>query len=214
MDFSVLSSFWLLFSISTCQIYPERVNNPPIRTKVSSVKVHQPGKPDTGKPDTGKESKVYASASLTFFQSERGYLMCNENRSRRKNGPKDTPMVNTIGGKVEPGDETILDTAIREFEEETGIVIHNYKDTTLFDTIKCFDYCCSKQKQLYHRFYIVSVDPDIMPEISDAPELKHLSKDKNINCLQWVRSLDQIDSEYTHLVKVFFNELQTRQSPP
>lgn len=62
----------------------------------------------------------FASASLTFYNPNRRYLMCTETRSSAYNGPKDTLMFHTIGGKVE-ANETILNTAIRKFVEETQL---------------------------------------------------------------------------------------------
>ena len=83
-------------------------------------------------------------------------------------------MVNTIGGKVEPEDESILDTAIREFEEETGILIR--KDKSLISyKVEHFDFCCSVPKQLYHRFHVVPIDPDCMPEIHEAVSIFDLT---------------------------------------
>ncbi len=75
-----------------------------------------------------KIKKKYKSASLTFYNPELGYLMCEEYRYKQKKN-----LIHTIGGKVEDYDKDLLETAIREFMEETNLEFHPKINSTNLD---------------------------------------------------------------------------------
>lgn len=151
----------------------------------------------------------FASASLSFYLRGEGYLVCNENRNTYKGGPKDTPMFNTIGGKVEDG-EDILDTAIREFSEEAllDIEAQGVLRRLVEDNIFFYDFCCSVPKQLYHRFFVVDLKYESNYDSVEGFIVDFMakrSKDDGVNSLVWVTDASEEDGvKPTNLLVEFF----------
>lgn len=155
----------------------------------------------------------FASASLSFYNSERGYLMCNEHRSTYKGGPKNTLMYNTIGGKVDEG-EYILDTAIREFIEETLLPVDafDFLKEAIESKVYHFDYCCSESKQLFHRFYAMRVKTGDIPLIDDIVErfADRRTEDFGVSQLIWMETARIPDSNKSaFLIEKFFEMSQS-----
>jgi 8-oxo-dGTP pyrophosphatase MutT (NUDIX family) len=125
-----------------------------------------------------EKQNTFKSASLIFKDKTRGYLMCNEKRKKK------CLQVHPIGGKVEPIDKDILETAIREFIEET-----NYEHNNLYNIngktknelvdelyanlngekniFKYIDVFVSKKFAYVHRFYVVKIDKIKSNELVD-----------------------------------------------
>ena len=126
--------------------------------------------------DLKPQPKIYKSASITFRRSTPDahpqYLLCHEIR----NGAL---VFHPIGGKVEPTDRDILETACREFVEETRLLsIPKFQElfpeaaTSKSATIQWlylalsqtpsapdyYDYPVSKEKNYYHRFYVIDLN--------------------------------------------------------
>ena len=112
---------------------------------------------------------IFKSASLIFKDKIKGYLMCNEKRYKK------SLQVHPIGGKIEPIDRDILETAIREFIEETNYEhndLYNINKKTkneLIDELynhlnqeknifKYIDVFVSKKFNYIHRFYVVKIE--------------------------------------------------------
>jgi hypothetical protein len=153
---------------------------------------------------TGSTEKLFSSASLTFIQGSRGYLVSNEFRwIEQKN------MYHTIGGKTDDSDIDIFYTAVREFVEETNIYLDESLDKNkncdnlsyklylmLRDKVKYYDMIIGQHKNLYHRFFIFNVnwfeDWDIRNKIINLPEFyqnlidKNLRTNSELNYLKWL----------------------------
>ncbi len=141
---------------------------------------------------------TYKSASLVFRRSLPDhypqYLLCKEVRNK-----KSPPIYHPIGGKVEAYDKNILETACREFVEETRLLhLPEYLALASF-CIKCpddvtdnkksaiehiyeavepyatyIDYSVCPAKNYLHRYYIVDLHliPDDGPYV-DLKEFLH-----------------------------------------
>lgn len=120
--------------------------------------------------------KILKSASITLRKYvpeslHPQYLLCREIRNGHL-------VLHPIGGKVEPTDRDILETACREFVEETRLLsIPKFSElfpeasinksaavewlyqtiTQYFQEPAYYDYPVSKEKNYYHRFYIIDL---------------------------------------------------------
>ncbi len=155
-------------------------------------------------PQPQPQPKIYKSASITFRRSPPDtypqYLLCREIRNGHL-------VFHPIGGKVEPTDRDILETACREFVEETRLLsIPKFQElfpeyaisksaaiqwlyqaiTTCDQSARCaaeaprltqepapayYDYPVSKEKNYYHRFYII--DLDLVNHLPSIKEFLH-----------------------------------------
>jgi 8-oxo-dGTP pyrophosphatase MutT (NUDIX family) len=111
-------------------------------------------------------NKIFKSASLVFIDDELGYLLCNEYRYKEKN-----TLIHPIGGKTETYDNGLLETAIREFVEETNLEQYSYEYIDKSDKnklienimviinqdVQFYDLCVSKESGYYHRFYSLNL---------------------------------------------------------
>ncbi len=92
---------------------------------------------------------MFRSCSLIFYHPEKGYLLCEEYR-------KNKLCSHCIGGKCESYDKTLVDTACREFIEETSLTINSQE--VYQSIIRHIDVNVSKKSnKLLHRFYIVDI---------------------------------------------------------
>ncbi len=161
---------------------------------------------------TGSTEKLFSSASLTFIQGSRGFLVSNEFRwVEQKN------MYHTIGGKTDDSDFDIFYTAIREFVEETNIHLDEsleknkncenlvYKLYLMIrDKVKHYDMIIGQHKNLYHRFFIFNVnwfeDWEIRNKIINLPEFyknlidNNLRTNSELNYLKWLPEEEYSDS--------------------
>lgn len=81
-------------------------------------------------PDCTKMGSTPTTSKVVIQTYVAGFLF-NEDRSRvalvRKNRPEwQAGLLNAIGGKVEVSDETYKAAMIREFQEETGLLIESW----------------------------------------------------------------------------------------
>ena len=164
--------------------------------------------------------KKFASASLTFAHSSRGYLLCNEYRWGEK---KD--LYHLIGGKIEKTDMDILFTAVREFVEETNIFMDNtivmnkdieYISKKIYNQIKekvkYLDLTVNREKKLFHRFFLFDINKfkssDLRKKIINLP--KYMEKleekdNKELNFLLWINGENKelISNEFSYMLNVF-----------
>ena len=91
---------------------------------------------------------MFRSCSLIFYHPEYGYLLCEEYR-------KNKLCSHCIGGKCESFDASLLDTACREFMEETSLAINTQDIQPCI--IRHFDITVSKKNKIRHRFYIADI---------------------------------------------------------
>lgn len=201
-------------------------------------------------PQSDPQSKIFKSASITFRRSlpdlHPQYLLCREIR----NGAL---VFHPIGGKVETTDRDILETACREFVEETRLLsIPKFQELfpeaatsksatvqwlyqALFQTqaqtqdpSNYYDYPVSKEKNYYHRFYIIdlnhipsssikeflhnigafykTIDPETTRE-KDSGKISELVWDS------WIASPRLKRSKYSALSLFLASFLQTKKVP-
>lgn len=172
-----------------------------------------------------KQNKIYKSASLTFFDNELGYLMCDEFRYREKKN-----LINPIGGKVETFDKELIDTGIREFIEETNLEQYPYlyinklnKDiliesikNIIKSKIKYFDLCINGKLEHYHRYYLFELNSledtsveliEFKKSIIELPKFFNGNFKTEVNNLEWIKTDYKNNSEIeniSHLTKMFF----------
>ncbi len=160
-----------------------------------------------------QEVKLFASASITFYQNSRGYLIANEFRWREQKN-----FFHPIGGKVEPRDWDILFTAVREFVEETNFFLEKsiteknsiYKLTALIynqiaDKVKYLDKEVSPNGPLYHRFFIFNINRFTnlklrklivsLPEFYNELLKNNLRKNTELNYLIWLSDYDYVEKK-------------------
>jgi 8-oxo-dGTP pyrophosphatase MutT (NUDIX family) len=162
--------------------------------------------------------KIYKSASLTFYNELKGYLICEE---YRKNNKK---QIHPIGGKVEEFDKDLLETAIREFVEETNLEHHeeinkaklNKSDLvekikiTIKDNIKYKDICINKKLNYYHRYYKANLDnisnDNFKLNITDLSNFFNGVYKTEIESIQWIKKSDLEDyrNNFSWLSKMMF----------
>jgi 8-oxo-dGTP pyrophosphatase MutT (NUDIX family) len=175
-----------------------------------------------------KQNKIYKSASLTFFDNEFGYLMCDEFRYKEKKN-----LIHPIGGKVETYDNELIDTAIREFIEETNleqypyiyinklnkdILIENIKNI-IKHKIKYFDLCINGKLKYYHRYYrfelssLENISEELIEfkkSIIELPKFFNGNFKTEINNLEWIKIHDKnnLDTEnISYLTEMFFKKI-------
>lgn len=119
---------------------------------------------------------IIRSVSIILFSSKYGFLLCDEMR----NGFPDTSIRilgnHIIGGKVEMDDISPLYTGFREFIEELDFYLNDMDKKEMINffinelnnckTLK-WDYCVNENKQLYNRFYVISLDNMINEEVKN-----------------------------------------------
>ena len=148
-----------------------------------------------------RQNKIFRSASLIFIDDELGYLMCNEYRYKEKKN-----LIHPIGGKVETYDKGLLETAIREFIEETNLeqfpynnidkssknkLIENIK-FIIEDGVKFCDLCVNNELDYYHRYY--------------SFELKKIDQK---NHTEQLKDLDEFKKSIIELPKYFNGNFKT-----
>jgi 8-oxo-dGTP pyrophosphatase MutT (NUDIX family) len=170
-----------------------------------------------------KKEKIFKSASLTFYDKNLGYLLCDEFRYKEKK-----TLVHTVGGKVEPFDKNIFETAIREFIEETSLEAHNFfneknlvKEELIKEIVGMFkkkeiykDLCINKESKYYHRYYLIilneqSMSPEIINSIYELPEFFNGRFKTEIESLRWVKkeNLETNKNKLSWLTKMFIKKL-------
>lgn len=156
-------------------------------------------------PYTNK--KIYKSASLTFYNSNYGYLICEEYRYKEKK-----TLLHPIGGKNENYDKNIFETAIREFIEETNILNHtvlNKKNLSKNEMIKIImdniidntyyvDVCVNINFRYYHRFYLSIIPNDLATDefykqIISLPIFFNGNHKTEINNVIWKHKSDNVN---------------------
>ena len=179
------------------------------------------------KSNQSNQNKIYKSASLTFFDDELGYLMCEEFRYKEKKN-----LIHPIGGKVETFDNELIDTAIREFIEETNLEQYPYLYINKLDKnilitsiknvikskIKYFDLCINKKLEYYHRYYLFELSfldntdtstelNEFKKSIKELPNFFNGNFTTEVNNLEWVNANDKnnLDTKnISHLTRMFF----------
>ena len=71
------------------------------------------------------------SVSLIFYHPQLGYLIGQELRKKEKDF-----MFQPVGGKVEVFDKDPLDTGVREFIEETTLLMHSFFEDIATENFK------------------------------------------------------------------------------
>jgi len=168
------------------------------------------------------DEKIYKSASLTFYDKNLGYLICEEFRHKEKK-----ILSHTIGGKVENYDRNIFSTAIREFIEETNLLTHpiinssnkNKNDliVILDDIVKnesyCLDICVNKVQNYYHMYFIVLLekieDTELKKSIIELPNYFNGNYISEINKIFWhdnnvKKTKTKTKTNISWLAKMFF----------
>ena len=178
-------------------------------------------KNDIIKSDT---KKIFKSASLTFYDKDLGYLLCEEFRYKEKKN-----LIHTIGGKVETSDNNIFFTAIREFIEETNLESHNFfnqknlsKEELIKELVKMFenkvfyrDLCINKEFNYYHRYYMINLNveeimcQDIINNIHSLPDFFNGIFKTEIENIHWINgnNLEIYKSKFSWLTKMFIRKL-------
>jgi ribosomal protein L4 len=87
---------------------------------------------------------------MVFIDDKLGYLMCEEYRYKEKK-----KLIHPIGGKVETFDNDILETAIREFIEET-----NFEQFTTIKTKMVLDLITKLGLNLQTKILFVLTKPN------------------------------------------------------
>ncbi len=181
------------------------------------------------KENTKKNNKTFKSASLVFIDDGLGYLLCNEYRYKEK-----STLIHPIGGKVETYDKGLLDTAIREFVEETNLEQYPYihidksDKNKLIENIKMiirqdvifYDLCVGKEFGYYHRFYSYNLKnikesnalDEFKKSILELPIFFNGNYKTEVDTLEWFspdnkKINDEIDldeKKISHLTKMFF----------
>lgn len=148
-----------------------------------------------------KEIKIFKSASITFFDKIRGFLLCKEDRDRKL-------LYHPIGGKYEPEDVEIHMTAAREFVEETGI-------------LKCAEFISYLQKSSFYQEYKENknnlsnhknknINSYVANHIFDALLLNsdisyyydyYVNKDRNFVHRYYLVNLDFIDANLAKIIQ-------------
>lgn len=195
--------------------------------KINNNNIKQMNKQKQNKTNKqSKQNKIYKSASLTFFDNEFGYLMCDEFRYKEKKN-----LIHPIGGKVETFDNELVDTAIREFIEETNLEQYPYlcinklsKDmlinsikNMINSKIKYFDLCINNHLEYYHRYYLFelssleNIDTSIeliefKKSIIELPKYFNGNFKTEVNNLEWINineknNFDNVN--ISHLTKMF-----------
>ena len=165
-----------------------------------------------------KQKKTFKSASLTFYDIEKGYLICEEYRHKEKK-----TLLHTIGGKVELDDRDIFYTGIREFIEETNLELHPIINITKLNkhnlTLKIYniieensyymDICVSKENNFYHRYYLCMLnnitDIIIKKEIQELPLYFNDIYKTEIDKILWINEDNKYNNNFSWLTKMFFN---------
>ncbi len=128
---------------------------------------------------------MIVSASLTFFDKQKGFLIINENRYISRTSAERVALFNPIGGKLEEGDGSLLDCAVREFIEETNFSMK--KDDIIFEI---FNRCIYYDQQVtplgnynikYHRF--IFCDIDLIDSMLLYNSIRHIKLKKFINTM-------------------------------
>ena len=124
---------------------------------------------------------IHASASITLYNKDMGYLFLIEMRNTVKDGPKDTVMIHPPGGKIKNG-ENIFEAALREFEEEIKIDLLSILSPSDFDknTIS-YEILVNNKKRIYHTCYIISVSNYVVNLIKNAKSNTIWLKDSSQN---------------------------------
>ena len=165
-----------------------------------------------------KQKKIFKSASLTFSDSNEGYLICEEYRHKERK-----TLLHTIGGKVELSDIDIFYTAIREFIEESNLEQHpiiNIINLNKHDLIlKLYniidkstyyiDVCVNKQNNFYHRYYLCILnnitDINIQKEIYMLPLYFNNNYKTEINKIVWINNNEKYNKNFSWLTRIFFS---------
>lgn len=131
---------------------------------------------NTSKIFTLPNGGIIRSVSITPYDTNNGFLFCEEERKGFPDTSIKTINSHVIGGKVDLTDICPFQTGIREFCEEVPFVLPGFSlsETTeiLLDTFEpCTkrykDILVSKPKNLYHRFYIVNISEILNDEIRE-----------------------------------------------
>ncbi len=184
---------------------------------------------------------IYKSASLLFFDKEKGYLICQEMRDNKL-------LYHPIGGKYESKDNNIGETSIREFVEETMIyknekfqnllpkkhyrvhispecqeeyvmkdsIEYMYEKVFESENIEYMDYVVNEKNNYVHRFYVVEMDgmeEEIRNIIKDMD--KNYEKSGKIEKLEWDKKIGKskkVDiNVYSRLMVLFNNSLRKKE---
>lgn len=176
---------------------------------------------DRDKNNKINKNKIFKSASLIFVNDFNEHLMCEEYRYKEKK-----ILTHPIGGKVETYDDDILETAIREFIEETNLEKYDYKyvdkkdKNALIKSIKkliekknkYFDFIVNKELRYFHRYYIVKLNKIANNNSQDNKKKEFIESINNIttffndnykteiNSLKWLNlsNNDIINNEKKH----------------
>lgn len=173
-----------------------------------------------------KQNKIFKSASLIFIDDEMGNLMCEEYRYKEKKN-----LIHPIGGKVEIFDNGLIETAIREFIEETNLEEYPYKyinkssKDVLIDSIKniinskinYYDLCLNKDYGYYHRYYLYdlkfleeSIELDeFKKSILKLPEYFNGNFKTEVNYLNWYK-INNEKKNISYLTKIFFKHKKNK----
>ena len=186
-------------------------NNQP-NTKNNQPNQNKANKSTKNKSNKSTKNKIFKSASLTFVDDELGYLLCDEYRYREKNN-----LIHPIGGKVETYDKDLLETAIREFIEETNLEQYPYNQidksskNKLIENIKMiisqdiqfYDFCVGKELGYYHRYYSFNlkkipqsdITDEFIKSIRELPIFFNGNFKTEVNSLEWININQNINTD-------------------
>jgi len=153
---------------------------------------------------------------LTFSNSELGYLVCEEFRYKEKK-----KLIHTIGGKVEDYDLNLLETAIREFIEETNLEIHpiinkdklekkqmiTYIYNLIIDSTYYIDICVNKENRFFHRYYLSNLgNCEFIDSIKKLPDFFNGKYTTEITNIHWIKfnDIENNKKNFSWLTKMFF----------
>lgn len=171
--------------------------------------------------EKNKVKKIFKSASLTFYDNTNGYLLCEEYRFNEKK-----TLIHPVGGKTESYDKNLLETAIREFIEESVLESHDFINNSsntkeeliikinniIKKNITYKDLNINKELNYYHRYYFVNMEKNLSKEFIDAiydlPKFFNNNYKSEINLLVWINSenINDYKNKFSWLCKMFFKK--------
>jgi hypothetical protein len=176
-----------------------------------------------------ESGKIFASASLTFTHSKKGYLLCNEYRYYEKKN-----LYHLTGGKTELYDIDILYTACREFVEETNLymnksaspdknilILTNKMYINIKNKVKYWDLCVNPNKRLFHRFFTFDINKFdysaqwlrteiiTLPGFMNMLKLSNNNDNKELNDLIWINNenIDTLKNEFSYMLNTFYSNI-------
>ncbi len=147
---------------------------------------------------------IIRSASITPYDPNNGFCICEEERKGFPDTSVITINAHLVGGKAEMDDIHPFQTGIREFCEEVPFILPGFsleqtveilRDEFEPCTKRFKDVLVSKQKNLYHRFYIVNISEMMNDEVKSElyKTINHWRKTEKSSLTKlvwWRRGLD------------------------